>query len=518
VRCLTASLVLVAAALPASRAFAQDGGHRYDDRPDVVPPMAGGEDGDDGRPRKHRQRRAPDIDEVRAPTLLSGQDGFPLAGYHAGKFYLRDEDDNFRLYPGALLQVDARAFAGRGVDDLSGPAGDSTKANVSIHRARLELGGEAAHLFGFYLTGDLAHQQLDHALIDVGIHKWLHISVGQQQVPFTMDNRTNDAFRAWMDRPLAVRFGQPSEYDLGVMAWGESKHATISYEAGIFGGDGQNRPSPDNRFDYVGRLVFRPLASAGGLAQNIHIGASGFWGMRRSEDVLYDAPSLTTEGGYAFFTPSYIDSNLRSVHVLPSGVQRGFAGEVRVPVSQLDLRVELVETHREMREALDGFQATNTERYGTMRGNAVSAQLGVFVLGSPAIRPEPGRFKPPHIEFPRGTPHKVPHGLEIFVRGEALHMTYSATDRASAPGDTTPDRTVQADVLGAGVNYYASRHAMVAFNYAYYMFPSSGTSDNAALAPGNVACVPTSPAFVNQTCHSGAHSLHELGLRLQMFF
>jgi phosphate-selective porin len=455
-------------------------------------------------------------------------DGFPLAGEHGGKFYLRDANDNYRLYPGLFLQADTRAYFGRGLDDLHGTQGSTTRDKMYLRRARFDLGGEVLKSWSFYLTGDFAGAtaqnpngapHLEHALIDVELHRLAHVTVGQQQVPFTMENRTNPAMYQWMERPLAVRFAQPSDKDIGIMAWGETRQHFFAYEAGVFSGDGPNRPNVDNRVDLAGRVHFRPLAGTQTIARNIQIGFSGTWGVRQHQDVLYDMPTLATDGGFVFFNANHTDpATGKTLHVLPSGTQSGFAGEVRVPVSRLDLRFEFVSVRRNTREALEGYVATNTERYGHLSGTAFYAQLGVWVLGKPSMRQDPGEFKTPHIRFPRGEPNRPARGLEVVARAESLRATYYAGDRANADVQPAADRNISVDVVGAGVNYYATTHAMVAINYNYNIFPSSWSTDNAALAPGNVPCGKVGGTPTDQACHTGAHSLHELAARVQIYF
>ncbi len=495
-----------------------------DDEPPVVVPARGkarrGE-----RPGPRRARSAVEFEETRRPYSM-GPEGFPLAGYHGGHFFLRDDHDQFRLYPGLLMQVDTRATFGRGVRDVDGPAGDPLHTQMTMRRARVDLGGEILSRWSFFLSGDLAGPKphLEHGFLEVRVARWLRLSVGQQQVPFTMENRTNEAHMMWLERPLAVRFGQPSNKDLGVMAAGRTRGGVFAYEVGAFGGDanqerGPVRQNADERLDGVARVVARPLATTGTIARNIQIGASVRYGMRAKEDVRYPLAPILTDGGYTLFATSYRGADGRTVNILPSGLDTAFAGEVRVPVSRLDFRFEFVSLRRNTREAVAGLEATHSERFGHMSGSAFYAQLGVFLMGRPGLREAPGRFSTPHIGFPKGHPEKAPRGLEIVLRGESLRAKYSPGDRAAVPGDASPDARVAVDVVGAGVNYYATHHASLSLGYGYVMVPGSYIGDNAALAPGNLGCrTARTDVGPNTACHTGAHSLHELTLRGQIAF
>jgi len=475
--------------------------------------------------RTRPPRSADELEETRRPSSR-GPEGFPLAGYHGGRFFLRDDHDQFRLYPGLLMQVDTRATLGRGVDDVTGPAGDPLRPQMTMRRARVDLGGEILSRWSFFLSGDLAGPtpHLEHGFLQVRVARWLSLSLGQQQVPFTMENRTDESQMMWLERPLAVRFAQPSNKDLGLMASGRTRGGVFAYEAGAFGGDANQERGPvranvDARVDGVARVYARPLATTGTIARDIQIGASVRYGMRRKRDVHYPLAPITTDGGTTLFATSYRGPDGRTVNILPSGLDTAFAGEVRVPVSRLDFRLEFVSLRRNTREAQAGLEAATSERFGHLSGTAFYAQLGVFLMGRPSLRQAPGRFAPPHIGFPKGHPQKAPRGLEIVLRGESLRATYSAGDRASAPGDARPDQRVAVDVVGAGVNYYATHHASLSLGYGYVMLPGSYTGDNSALAPGNLGC-PTRRVDVgpNTACHNGAHSLHELTLRGQIAF
>ncbi len=473
-----------------------------------------------GEPRRRGPRAAEESEVARAPHGAA-PDRFPLAGYHAGKFYLRDDEDVFRFYPGMLLQIDTRAAMGRGVDELGAAAGEAVHDRMFVRRAQPTFAGQVLGRWSWLVTTELGRgtARLDHTFVDVELARFLSLQVGQLFVPLTMENRTAAASITWMERPLVTKLANQSFLDSGVMAYGSLRRGLVSYQAGVFAGDGLNRPNVDNRVDYVARVVTKPLAWTDSIAKDIQIGASGLFGMRRPTMVSYDMTPLETDGGYKFWDTQYFDGAGRRLHIIPSGRQTALAGEVRVPVSRLDFRFEFVAVRKDMREALDGVQATSTERFGHLSGSAFYAQVSYFLLGSPAITGKPGESRPTKLHFPRGPSHLRDRALELIVRGESLRATYSPGDRASVDVVPYPDQDIKVDVLGVGVNYYASRHAKVSLNYGYNMFPGSYRWGNDALAPGNLGCARWRTEKVPATqCHDGAHSLHEVGLRAQIAF
>jgi hypothetical protein len=461
-------------------------------------------------PRDDRgPRRAPSDEVTYTPTIFA-RDAFPLAGFHQERFYLRDPEDRVRIFPGGLLQLDTRAAFGRGVTGVPGPRGEALQPRLAVRRARLDLGGQIHHAWSFYLSGEFAgpSPRVEYALIDVEFHRLLHLSLGQQLVPFSQANRTFEPYLPWMERPLAVRFVLPDDKDLGAMLWGDTRRGVFSYEVGVFGGDGR-KANVDGAVDVVGRAALRPLGATSSIAQHIQIGGSALYGTRQLDRVNTPLAPLTTEGGFAFWEPRG-QQGAEEVSILPSGRQFAFAGEVRIPVSQLDLRFEFLHARRNTREALAGQELLSSERFGTLEGSALYAHLGVWLLGSPVLLEPAGRFRPPRVRFPRGLRPLDERGLMLALRFESLNATYAPGDRVSAPGDERPRRDIKARVFGAGLNYYAGRHMVMLLHYSTSIFPDSGVPQ---LDPSNLAVAPG-----NLVGRSGARQLHEVGLRAQVFF
>src|SRR3954470_711670 len=61
-----------------------------------------------------------------------GRDGYPLAGYRGGLFYLRDSNDDYRLYLQCRAHLDFYSYAGPGVSDTT------LKPTLFLRRARPE--------------------------------------------------------------------------------------------------------------------------------------------------------------------------------------------------------------------------------------------------------------------------------------------------------------------------------------------------------------------------------------------
>ena len=80
-----------------------------------------------------------------------------MAGFHNGVFFLRDYNDNFRLYVQGRAQVDAYTYFGTGVPD------SSLKPTVLLRRIRPELTGEFMKYFQWMLSGDWGQTSVDNS-------------------------------------------------------------------------------------------------------------------------------------------------------------------------------------------------------------------------------------------------------------------------------------------------------------------------------------------------------------------
>ena len=483
-----------------------------------------------------------------APAFAADED---LAGYHGGLFYLRDRKDNFRLYLQGRAQVDSYNYAGPGVGDVA-----SLKSTVFLRRIRPELTGEFLHTWEFMLAGDWGATGNDNVAgttetsaaapgaaptaasgryasaqtptlraqpTDVWVayapSRAFHLQAGQYDVPFTLENRTSDKYLPFMERSLAVRvLGAPTNKDMGVMAYGETDDGLLYYSGGVFNGDGQNKVSPDNRADVIGRVFAHPLIHSGTAVKDLQIGASGRWGVRDAYYVGYDHPGMTTQGGFTFWRPTYGGSK-GATHILPSGTQLALAGELRVPVEMFDLTSEVVYVNNHTRESIEGFQLSNTERLGGLKGVSYYVQLGVWLFGPRDVSGVPGYERSAHLDLAKADPETPPQALQLLVKWEQLAVKYDSASRGGTIDAKNVDGDIKVNALSFGANWWATRHVRLTANYVANMFPDSQpggatqTSSQRAVAPGN-----TVAKGVNDSARSDAHLLHEMLFRAAVAF
>lgn len=484
-----------------------------------------------------------------------GNDGAPLAGWH-GVFYVRSADDNFRLYLQGRAQIDWYNFFGPGVADTN------LKSTLFLRRIRPELSGEFLKIFQWQISGDWGATGVTDfkgtsetsaanpgqpptaatarygsaqgtairggptdVYINVHACQCFNVQIGQFDAPFSIENRTSDKYIPFMERSLAVRaLGIPTNKEVGTMAWGDSKGDFVHYAVGMFMGDGMNRTNVDNRFEVIGRAYLHPFAGERGAIKNTQIGGSFRWGQRDPSYVNYDYPAMTTQGGFAFWQPVYKGAN-GWTHVLPSGSQAAFAGELRIPLKTVDLTSELVYVNNHTREALEGYQSTNTERLGTMKGYSYYVELGWWPFGNAYINGMPGVETPTHVDLK--TPYNEPKwALQLLAKWEQLHVTYDSASRAGTPDAKNIDGAIKVNALSFGANLWATKHVRFTANYVLDMFPGSApvspdnpsnpaqSSAQRAVAPAN-----TLPkGNISPEARDTAHTLHEVLFRAAVAF
>lgn len=436
--------------------------------------------------------------------------------YSDGSFYLRSTNDNVVFVPSGRVHIDTYAFGGPGVSDYHRSNGTGLKADIFFRRFIIEFGGIIRRRWFYWVGGNFAPTTVDGVQAPVSvanvydgfagliINQHHRLYFGQYNAPVTMENVTSSRWMDFMERALVVRtVATPYNKTDGLMAWGETSNNSFEYQIGVFGGDGMNRMNIDNVFDGMGRMLVRPLANRSDSLKRFHLGVSGRIGGRNPEFVRYNAPNLTTPGGYAFWQSQYTDSGTK-IDIIPSGAQGVIGGEFYVPFERWDFRGEAYYAHEGRREAADSDRAT-TLRKGLFWGYGAYAQLSWWPLGTPRINGNPaGKYGV--LRVPDGPGLQAPYGLQVLLRAELMRMNYSGNERSGA--DRTPGslsattNNINVNAYQAAINYWATKHVRLTAEYTLYQFPG-GPSNNQALAPGRVVNVA-----------SNAHLLNEVSFRV----
>lgn len=493
--------------------------------------------------------------EVFAPTAEAAivKEQQPLAGWHGG-FFLRDANDTFRLYPKGRMNLDFYSSFGSGVSDVTATSGGAAlKPRFFVRRARLELAGEFLKKWSFDVDVDFGGQGLANTngrtenaaaapgqtptadtarfapvegttsnavLADV----WINYSVmpalnfmfGQYTTFFSMDNQTSDNSSTFLERNIGTRsFAYPEGKDIGLTIWGDVADRMLVYGVSVLGGDGQNRPGVDAPPDFVARVFARPFGGdKKALLAKAQIGISARHGERDQEFVGYDYAPIRTGQGYTLWGGGYTDSLKRPIHVIPSGAQNAIGGELRLPIKMVELRAEAYYVANNTREAVEGYQLTNTERLGQVRGLGWYVQLSAWPVGDAFVSGDPGFSpRPTKIDLSKEL-EKPKSGLEVAALLAGINATYDGASREGAYDERTPGAEngpgtdLNVMQIGLAANYWHTKNVRLGVNYSAYLTPGSGSSENLLRVPGNTLSEPD----------PDAHALHELSARLSLSF
>jgi hypothetical protein len=502
----------------------------------------------------------------RGPGTILGPD--ETAGYHNGTFFVRDRSDTFRFYLQGRVHADWLGQFAPGVSSL--PAGSGVFNGFYLRRARLEVGGEFFQRWQWQLSGEFSSStSVDNAAgtqvtptcapsapgstdlscnnrenpvdnpnvkaiptdvyVNYGGSPGANLQVGQFLVPFSFENPLGDNTTPFLERSLAVRnVGVPLLRDLGAMFWGEAPDRAYYYKLAILDGDGPNRVNPDRRYDVAGRVVVRPFmhgeSSATPYTKWAHLGLSARAGSRDARTVGYDLPSLTTQGGFAFWKPTYKDSQGSTVHILPSGSLWALAADLYLPLGPFDVTAEFIYARNDTREASDGLQLSSAARLGRLEGYGWYTQVGYWIIGDQSVVGLPNHGRPVHLD-PSEPQRPWKAGVQALAKFEQLHLTYRGASRAGAADALTPDGDIDVDAVELGVNYWLTRHLRIGVNYSLYLFPDSApltassaggpvqSSAQRAIAPGQIL-----GKGLDDGARDTGHTLNELQARLGVQF
>ncbi|HVU50030.1 MAG TPA: porin [Polyangia bacterium] len=399
----------------------------------------------------------------------------PLAGLAGEHAFLRSPSNEIVLFPGFLLQVGG-AFYPRQLDDL--------RSGFTLRRARLELAGWLGPMFYFDVAGDFTaadgppasggRPPSDAYLAFAPEGDLFIVQAGQFDAPFSLENRTLDAYLPFVDRSLVVRtLAAPYNKDLGVMVHGTDDARLVYYSGGVFNGDGPALRNGDNRVDVIGRVSVSPLARTSLDAfHEVSLGASAWYGQRAAGQAF---PTQATPGGFAFFVPSWTMGQMPPLtfDLLESGSTLTLGGELNAPIGhQAGVRGEGVLKEQDLAEAViatDGSPPTTRGR-AHLRGFGGYGEAWLWLVGDDRLLPRPGFELPKRLR--RVVEPPAEHGLMVTARGELLQEDLTSTSTNANP-NTATTRLVTATL---GVNYWYGRRVRATLNYALTFL--SGTTEN----------------------------------------
>jgi hypothetical protein len=409
--------------------------------------------------------------DLKAPAPPAAEPPSP----YSDQIALRTPADAVILFPTARLQVDAAFFPRQ-----------TPKSGAFLRRARVGLAGWLGGVFYFDVSVDgtpappggadtvapAALSPTDDYLAFAPAGDRLILQVGQFDVPFTLENRTSDAYTPFIERSMTVRLlGAPRGKDVGVMAHGLLAGDHLYYSGGIFDGDGPGFRPVDNQPDLIGRVVFSPFGP-----KSLGIGASGWYGHRVLGQMF---PTQATAGGVKFFTPHWVtgQDTPTTMELREHGLVTAYAAELSLPLGRrFGLRGEGVYKRQQLIEADVSLVPAGGPLLPVggafLEGLSAYGELWFWLLGDDRLLPLPGLELPRRPE-PNGA-RPFEDGLMLALRGEFLKEDLSVPMEQQIYGD--PNKATTRVVAGTlGVNYWRGRLVRLSLNYTVHYW--SGTSE-----------------------------------------
>jgi phosphate-selective porin len=422
-----------------------------------------------------RRARAEDAraEDARAGDARAG-DALPTdpIGDFSDGVFLRSRDGAIVLFPGGRLQIDSAFFRQQ-----------TPKSGAFVRRARVELRGWLGPLFYFDVSGDFAPgpgadtdvapsalPATDEYLAFAPFGDRLLVQAGQFDVPFTLENRTSDAYTDFIERAMVARsLGAPRNKEVGVMAQGRLGDGRFYYSAGLFNGEGPEFRNIDNQSDTIGRLVATPFALSDSWWSHWSIGGSFWYG---NHVLGPEVPVQATPGGMVFFEPHWTSRQTasQSFELHEQGSVTAFGGELNLPIGdRFGLRGEVVWKRQHLSEDDTSQGLTTPVDDATLDGIGGYGELWFWLLGNDSLLPAPGLELPLRIgaaEHPRLT-----EGLQLAVRGEVLKENLTSSNPTLGDPGIATTRVTSGTV---GVNYWRGRFVRLSANYTVNEW--SGTS------------------------------------------
>ena len=418
------------------------------------------------------------------PVTLAPSASEPALGF-SDRPYVRTAGGDLTLYPSVRLQIDGVGFTRQ-----------TPKSGIFVRRARVGMAGWIGRRFYFDVSVEGASlpedptvvapstlPATDNYLALAPADDLFILQVGQFDAPFTLENRTSDAYTDFIERPMVARsLGVPRNKEVGAMAHGLLGSGLLYYSAGVFNGNGPGLRNVDNQADAIGRFTLAPFASRGGAWRRIWLGGSGWYGRHVNGPV---AAVEATPGGVTFFVPRWTngDPPPRALALRENGTVTAAGGELNLPLGgRFGLRGEVVWKRQHLREAdLAGDTGLlPTSGDATLEGIAGYGELWFWVLGDADLLPIPGRQLPARRE--RHTP-RLDDGLMLAVRGEVLKQDLVT----SQPALGDPNRATTRVVSGtAGLNYWHGPFVRLSVNYVLNAWSGNSEVSHALRSSGRL--------------------------------
>ncbi len=142
-----------------------------------------------------------------------------------------------------------------------------------IRRAYLDIKGDITPYWGYRIQTDFAGTpKIVDIYADFKLNDKLNFTIGQQVIPFSLNNVTSNTKLELADRAQVVEalssrkgdvLGDNNGRDIGISAYGSlltiNNRKLLEYRIGIFNGSGINKTDLNEAKDVVGRILLHPV-------------------------------------------------------------------------------------------------------------------------------------------------------------------------------------------------------------------------------------------------------------------
>ena len=178
---------------------------------------------------------------------------------------------------GDWLRVDFRARFQGDIRKSEAPIRGDEDGGVDIARRRIGVDGKVGHL-DFQVEYELGSAEWRDVYVDYRQFKPVQVRAGIFKVPFGLDENTSATNLDFIYRSRIGSRLAPGR-DRGVSVHGRLLKNVLSYEAGLFGNDGDNaRPSNSHRVfgnrTFAARVLAHPFEGAKSPLETLQIGAA----------------------------------------------------------------------------------------------------------------------------------------------------------------------------------------------------------------------------------------------------
>jgi phosphate-selective porin OprO/OprP len=210
-----------------------------------------------------------------APAPQESKDPVLTATFKDG-IRIKSSDGEFDMLVGGYLGYHYRAFAHRPEDDVR-----TSPDSFFLRQARAELSGMIYRDFDYRLVLDFATNAvpasgtLQDGYVGWKYWPWLSLRLGQFKEPFGQEQTAPDRVLEFNERSDIDRL--TPQRDIGAMVYGKVEEGLLSYELGVFNGQGRAVMDATDDKEVAARLRSLPFAleDDGFLFKRLRVGVAG---------------------------------------------------------------------------------------------------------------------------------------------------------------------------------------------------------------------------------------------------